>query len=884
MIYTACGKDKSGAFSVWAKSANVTKAECDEIVKLMSYRKPQNVPYEPTEEEIRTLFPKKYGYFILSSGRICLAQTNYIGKVYSDLDARNGNFIIHAYIADRLDGFNPFSIINSDLFKTSLSYQEWHDSEAPSDLPQVELSVEPSVDEALIRKYLLGSQRGEVASFLQAVIDAATNGGTVTFNDTEEKQAQLYSLLGILLPSGLFEKITFSNQYSTQLDFAMSGTSTKPLVLRNIFSSMVNSTYNYQAQLDAGQLVFYFEKGICSNVKPKRYLSDIIASIEGGDKIFAVLKKIDAVNKIALETGCNIDKAIAVYYLTQLKLDWFSGLDEYSQALTVALEHKYVDESAVASRVYNDIIKSARWGRGTEILPLMKFAYRYSDDAVKTSIMDEYFGNLTTYGVNVNAQPNAVLTQVKNNAPFPWDDFAASVVGDQKWEKYMNKYSSVSYLYFVFDAVICAIMKNAGGQVAYNILIFIIKKSIDRKNFDEVQLYLSAASKLGRDSLSWLIDSSLLDLLNGTIKDEATLDFVFRLACAAQSDKQKTELIAKLVVRNMQSAFFMRTYVKYSEQFPAVFAQVENAYKNENAFKDFLFKKEAYVFRTTSKVTWRMLDEYFNKFYRAGHDSGVYKEKVGQYLDSFRGKDKLAESLRVYDQIKGLPDNFRDVLQILYLIDCEIFNLSVDELLSFAVPYMRSIDELNGRLQKSRFKLPDNYNMLYTVLVIRGKLGGDYCADQVQRNLLYVRLDEAQLSRFIKNYFGDALQLYCAFRKKKFDGNILLRAVFERPVYNIRGSIELISGPIEKLGSKEYYEVMSDIFAYAFNKNDKFATELIIFAQRYAESLNKSDYKKLFNKIVEIMPKEDVPAVQAYIDEFLKNHKGFFEKLFNKKK
>lgn len=69
MIYTACGKDKSGAFSVWSKSADVTKAECDEIVKLMSYRKPNNVPYEPTEEELRIFFPKKYCYYNLSSGR-----------------------------------------------------------------------------------------------------------------------------------------------------------------------------------------------------------------------------------------------------------------------------------------------------------------------------------------------------------------------------------------------------------------------------------------------------------------------------------------------------------------------------------------------------------------------------------------------------------------------------------------------------------------------------------------------------------------------------------------------------------------------------------------------------------------------------------------------
>ena len=65
MIYTACGKDRSGAFSVWSKSVNVTKEECDEIIKLMSYKRPLNAPYEPTEEELRKFFPSQYAYILL---------------------------------------------------------------------------------------------------------------------------------------------------------------------------------------------------------------------------------------------------------------------------------------------------------------------------------------------------------------------------------------------------------------------------------------------------------------------------------------------------------------------------------------------------------------------------------------------------------------------------------------------------------------------------------------------------------------------------------------------------------------------------------------------------------------------------------------------------
>ena len=35
MIYTACGKDKNGAFSVWSQSKEVTKQESEAVYKFM---------------------------------------------------------------------------------------------------------------------------------------------------------------------------------------------------------------------------------------------------------------------------------------------------------------------------------------------------------------------------------------------------------------------------------------------------------------------------------------------------------------------------------------------------------------------------------------------------------------------------------------------------------------------------------------------------------------------------------------------------------------------------------------------------------------------------------------------------------------------------------
>ena len=68
LIYTGCGKDKTGAFSVWSKTLDITKVEENEIRDKMLYKRPSNLPFEPTQEEIDTL--KIYGKSLLRNNDI----------------------------------------------------------------------------------------------------------------------------------------------------------------------------------------------------------------------------------------------------------------------------------------------------------------------------------------------------------------------------------------------------------------------------------------------------------------------------------------------------------------------------------------------------------------------------------------------------------------------------------------------------------------------------------------------------------------------------------------------------------------------------------------------------------------------------------------------
>ena len=190
LIYTGCGKNKAGDFSVWSQSSEITKEESFEIVKMMSYTKGRNTPYEIPEGELEKYCPVKYGCFTLSTGRKFIAQSRYIGPVYSIVDQRQGNFIIHALVMDNLTDVYPFSIpFVTDVFKKELTYSEWHDNPAPDFLPAIDVQISPIVNDGVIKAFISNERNKTVmASILQSVINAVKEDKSVSINGTEDEQ------------------------------------------------------------------------------------------------------------------------------------------------------------------------------------------------------------------------------------------------------------------------------------------------------------------------------------------------------------------------------------------------------------------------------------------------------------------------------------------------------------------------------------------------------------------------------------------------------------------------------------------------------------------------------------------------------------------------
>lgn len=883
MIYTACGKDKSGAFSVWAKSDSISKKECDEIIKLMNYRKPKNAPYEPTDEEIETLFPKKYGYFALSSGKKCIAQSSYIGKVYSDMDSRSGNFIIHAYVFESLEGFNPYYIFNSNIFKTKLSYKEWHDDPLVEDLPAVELNPLGMPSE-MDMKGIIGKHSSVLPAFLEATLKCMDSEEIVLFNDTEIEQSKLYLAIGTLLPNSVLERLTFSTQYSVQAEYSLQTIGAVPVKLRNIFENTPGSPFSYDEEIASGRYGFDFGKGVYCNINHiRRYVIDILDDVQTL-RYFDLIKKIDFINDIMMRANCNIDTANAIYNLYRKNYSWFSELDEFNNSLSLAIQIGYVNANEISLDIYSNVIKRGKWNISSSLLPLIQNVYELSDNAQKNDIVFWLYEHLDNF-VQSNQNAQAYFTQVQNAISFAWDDFVSNVLSNSKWNSIIAGIRDFNNAYLFYNLFIRALNNKHGDhQIVSNNIVVIVRKIVSLRDADALKQIINASSIMGAAYEKWLMDNAVSSIFTPAV-DENSIRYGFEVINSLSDESVRSQCIEKYIFANLNSPLFIPIYVRYYEAERAIYERIEDRFAKKEEFKTFIAKKEAYLFNKESKVTTKLLDNYFNKYYVTGYDSGIYLSKLKSYLDAMPGKEKLQECLRQYSQVRKIADNFCDALSIIEALEKRIYSLPLEELLKLSYPQYETLTEIDERLKRNGRTTSAKYEVLQVLFILTAKLGKKPLEDAIQQGSIYKSMAQAQMTYLIEHHADFVFNAYFAAKKeKKYATDVLINSFLERPFYLVSVMNRLLTPHLEKLNDRNYYELMTDIFGYAFNNNDNLATSLRRFIQNYVDTMKRGEYKKLFKKVQDGVDDKSLKAVNKFIDDYLENHKGFFEGLFGRKK
>lgn len=209
-IYTSWknGNSTEKGYMIYSRSEGISDAECTAIKDAMQYFVPKEMNFTPTPEEIEATFPYSFAYFILPTGRGCIAQSTYLGKDYS---GRFGNYIIYALVFDLQDlPCRPAEFFAEPYIKTAMTQEELDAPSPVPPLPPLHITQYGSVinDEQLSE--FLFEKEEEFAQVITMILAAQDAKVPFYLNDERENLVLWAAAVDRILPQKMSKKFTFN--------------------------------------------------------------------------------------------------------------------------------------------------------------------------------------------------------------------------------------------------------------------------------------------------------------------------------------------------------------------------------------------------------------------------------------------------------------------------------------------------------------------------------------------------------------------------------------------------------------------------------------------------------------------------------------------------
>ncbi|MCD8049726.1 MAG: hypothetical protein LUG52_09080 [Clostridia bacterium] len=209
-IYTSWknGSSTEKGYMIYSRSEGISEAECTAIKDAMQYLVPKELTLTPTPQEIENIFPYSFAYFILPTGRGCVAQSTYLGKDYS---GRYGNYIIYALIFDIDDlPCRPAELFAEPYIKTAMTEEELNAPSPVPPLPPLQISEYASViNDDQLNEFLMDKE-DELAQLISMILSSIDSGIPFYLNDTRENLVLWAASVQRVLPPRLAKKFMFN--------------------------------------------------------------------------------------------------------------------------------------------------------------------------------------------------------------------------------------------------------------------------------------------------------------------------------------------------------------------------------------------------------------------------------------------------------------------------------------------------------------------------------------------------------------------------------------------------------------------------------------------------------------------------------------------------
>lgn len=902
LIYTGCGKDRTGAFSVWSKSSDITAGEEKEIREKMMYKRPRELPFEPTQEEIDNLFPKKLGYFYLSTGRVCLAQSVYVGDFYSDLDMRIGNYIIHAFVFDKEEDVLPMRFIESDLFKRGLTYEEWHEQDAPDELPKIEvLNDMGALTKQEIDSFFKDSNATHFMMLLQAVINASVTDQKVTFHDAHKNLKYWYKALSLCLPKCMQKALTFSTFFTPSLPVPSQNQPTSSIVntdikIRNISPSASPTLFNYQQDIRSGKYSFDFESGLLpENIKVGAYVLEVVSRMRAN--LFDAIMLVDSVEKISFKCNVDLDTALDIHYLLNKQINRIDDIAKLDRLLGYTIEHYQDALQGIADCLYEYGIKSEKWKLSSSITKIYRFVFDYSEVADKSNMIHKFVVNQSAFGVAVDASCNDYYNSFRICAPFAWVNFLDYVFEGNNLKKYVDATgASFNSRYLIFAVFAESMLEISEVQeqknVALRYFVDTTQYYIKKEQLNEVLALVSCIEKCGSKWQGWLIEKaySLMCVEKKRLSNICAPAFTLSLIESCENITVAKKIVSQLIMENEQNNAFIKLYVERYDRNTSFYSGLHKELVVDARCATFLDNVELYRFSVSQTVTKKQLQSYYDDYFVLGKDKeGLFAKKMKQYLACYKGEDCIRESLSCYDLwMKGEKIDPAALNSCVSVICDAVFSVSNDVLKEYvAVETKQRIEEMLERLANN-YRVPNRYYVIVFGEYVKSLAAGveskkashkQDVLNQLSQSTFYaLPKDESSKDLFVSMYLEDLLHLYLMLATEENFEDIYTQMF--KPLHTSEQFGTYFRKGLNSLTSKDYELVLGDTIICACGKSNKFSEYLTQFSEDLLDDMGRGKKKKFLAQLLESIPAQYEKKTRAFVEVYQKNHASFLEKIF----
>ncbi len=877
LIYTSWknGDSPKKGYMVYSKSADITTAEADEIHKVMRYEAPSPLPFTPTKEEIERLFPKNAAFFRLSSGRYCIAQASYVGQDYT---GRWGNYIYHAYVTSDIEGIIPANFIGSGIFKTSLTEAELNAPSDPPPLPRVEITDSGvAISEKEIKAFFDTPEKKNVLKkILRGVLDSGSKKLHIYFTEASENTKYWVGAVSLMLPRTRIADFSFSTYVISSAD----SITLSCMYPGNNAGFYAQSAYTDEIMsINAEKDTERSDVGVYAELMPEKLLSDYYDTILTVNETASVMERY-SVN----------DCDLAAKLLGAIHGDYsiISGADEFADILKKVCDNRNEDTQAIAESALDHVIGSAEINASNKLYGIYRYLYPKFSAASRKKLMAAYTEKL------LKNAGNDLYESFKNNCPCNWQEAITMLSGEAFLRKILSFDSRETGLFAALVILdMYAVSEKDQQKQLLSYILGIYGEFVKSHDEARAEIVLKKA-----DSLSPELSANVfVSVISGDMEYfRNDVKYLFSYLERRITNVGAFWTVLTKVVTIYPDIYLkcVKGYMELEERHPEAVGKLRAFSARSAEIKDFvdctfICRYEAEAPKNADQIMdgYRkfVCAEYNNPDY-AARTAMIFVNKVDTYLKEKNAKSRIKEAMFFFKKIFEASDDCKDVK--LFSVICNgIFAEQTLESITKSgavdVKEMIRVHDVSKKLgvqidPKAEFYIINGY-LACTAKGDRNSFGviAGLVRQGVIENLMKT-VDDKTACEFVSMSLDNALNtVYTAFESGT---NGPFEPIYEPLIRPFSVSSNFVSEYIKSLKNNRKY--IGYIFNYVLNPKGEFKNVSEQVIEAYLDAIGKSKRRELFDILLKSgdVGIKDKDALGRYINNYEKNHTGFWGKLF----